>query len=157
MFSSVLTLTSLYSRHLPVTAEPGIDISNISATMTTLIPAAFISTALFLCQCEIPFEFQMEHKQAIIWVQRIVFFSTQVWQSFYVLRLFYQPPMKASVFFFFFFVFSLSRKWSDGPPTAKGKCLFPCKAFVAFIALAVTFSKSISVTTETLELILQTG
>lgn len=49
---------------------------NITATMTTLTPAAFISTALFLCQCEIPFEFQMEHKQPIIWVQRIVFFSS---------------------------------------------------------------------------------
>lgn len=61
-----LTLGFLYSSHLPMTAGPAMDISNIAATMTTLTPAAFISAALFLCQCEIPFEFQMEHKQQII-------------------------------------------------------------------------------------------
>lgn len=69
-----LMLGLLYSSHLPMTAGPAIDISNITATMTTLTPAAFISAALFLCQCEIPFEFQMEHKQPIISVQRMVFF-----------------------------------------------------------------------------------
>lgn len=59
-------LSLLYSSHLHMMSGPAIDISNITANMTTLTPAAFISAALFLCQCEIPFEFQMEHKQPII-------------------------------------------------------------------------------------------
>lgn len=72
--AGVFLLAFLYRSHLPMTAGPAVDICNITATMITLTPAAFISTALFLCQCETPFELQMEHKQAIIWVQRIQFF-----------------------------------------------------------------------------------
>lgn len=66
-----LMLGFLYSSHLPIMARLNIDIRNIIASMTTLTPAAFSSEALFLCQCEIPFEFQMKHKQPIISVLRI--------------------------------------------------------------------------------------
>lgn len=106
----VFMLAFLYSSHLPMTAGPARDISNITATMTTLTPAAFISAALFLCQCEIPFEFQMEHKQPIIWVQRIVYFShpsmTELLCAEAILSASYESPV---------FFFSLSKPSASDP------------------------------------------
>lgn len=93
-----LMLGFLYSSHLPIMAGLNIDIRNIIASINSHT-SGFSSAALFLCQCEIPFEFQMKHKQPIISVLRIelLLFFTLVWQRFYVWRLFYQLLMKAPV------------------------------------------------------------